>query len=174
MLQRWRILKARPYIPEGSRVLDVGCADGLLHRMFGDRIREYVGIDPILKSSSHQDNCRYIAGRYPNDLPVLPPFNVITMLAVIEHLAEGLQREVAKASFHHLVPNGRLIITTPSPLVDPLLIMMRRLRIIDGMSLEDHYRFDFRQVPRIFEDLEIIEHKRFQLGLNHLFVFRKV
>ena len=58
--------------------------------------------------------------------------------------------------------------------MDPLLNMMKRLRVIDGMALEEHDNFDPHKVPRIFGDLELILHERFQLGINHLFVFQKI
>jgi 2-polyprenyl-3-methyl-5-hydroxy-6-metoxy-1,4-benzoquinol methylase len=173
LLQKWRSLKAGPNIPEGSRVLDVGCADGVLYHRYSSRISEYVGIDPILKSSVQRDNYMLIAGKYPEDLPEQPPFDVITMLAVVEHLSEELQERTATAILQHLASKGKLIITTPSPAVDNLLVIMKKLRMIDGMSLEEHYAFDFREVPRLFEDLELILHQRFQFGLNHLFVFQK-
>lgn len=173
-LQHWRILKAGPYIPNGSRVLDIGCADGILYRRYQSRIASYVGIDPILTSSVVSDNYRLIAGKYPEDLPELEPFNVIIMLAFIEHLPSELQKQVAEAIFHQLEPKGTLVITTPSPRVDLVLKILKDTRIIDGMSLEDHYHFDIYQVPQIFEKLELVEHKRFQLGLNHLFIFQKM
>jgi len=172
-LQRWRILKAKPFIPVGSRLLDVGCADGFLYKKYSSRIADYVGIDPILKSSTRHENYQLIAGRYPNDLPKGPPFDVITMLAVVEHLSEALQEQLAAAIFHDLAPKGRLIVTTPSPRVDPMLHVMKRIKIIDGMALEEHNAFEPIHVPRIFAELELILHRRSQLGLNHLFVFQR-
>jgi hypothetical protein len=43
------------------------------------------------------------------------------------------------------------------------------------MSLEEHYGFDPSCVPSLFSvgKLELIKAKKFQLGLNNLFVFRR-
>ena len=42
------------------------------------------------------------------------------------------------------------------------------------MEAHEHYGFDPRSVPEIFGSgrLRLERHRRFQLGLNHLFVFR--
>jgi 2-polyprenyl-3-methyl-5-hydroxy-6-metoxy-1,4-benzoquinol methylase len=173
LLQRWRILKAKPHIPKGSRVLDVGSADGLLYQMLGDMIQEYVGIDPILETSIHKDNYQLISGKYPEDLPTLHPFSVITMLAVFEHIPMDREHDISEAIYLHLETHGKFIITTPSPFVDPLLHLMKRLRLIDGMALEEHGDLNFRRAPQVFGKLDLLLHQRFQLGLNHLFVFQK-
>ena len=74
-----------------------------------------------------------------------------------------------------LNPGGRFIITTPSPKVDEILHLLIKLRVIDGMEAHEHYGFDPRTVPEIFasDDLVLEKRARFQLGLNHLFVFRR-
>jgi 2-polyprenyl-3-methyl-5-hydroxy-6-metoxy-1,4-benzoquinol methylase len=175
-LQYWRIKKAEPFISEGSRLLDIGCADGMLYRVLRSQITEYVGIDPILSESVDEEAFRLITGQFPEDLPEIPPFDAIVMLAVIEHLPEGYQQEVALACVRFLKQDGILIITTPSPMVDKLLNVVIGLKLADGMSLEEHYGFDVRQVPNIFAfgNLKLVVHRRFQLGLNNLFVFQKI
>ena len=49
------------------------------------------------------------------------------------------------------------------------------LRIIDGMEAHEHYGFDPRTVPEIFgsDSLVLEKRARFQVGLNHLFVFHR-
>jgi hypothetical protein len=59
--------------------------------------------------------------------------------------------------------------------VDPLIAVLCRLRLADGMSLDEHHGFDPRTTPRIFRRHGFaLEHqRRFQFGLNHLFVLYK-
>ena len=176
VLQRWRIAKARPYIRQGAHVLDVGCADGALFRQLNGLIGKGIGIDSELEQSIDQRHFRLIAGRFPDDLPSeAGPFEVITMLAVFEHLPlEHLSRTV-EACARVLVPGGLVVLTVPSPAVDQILDGLKRLRLLDGMSLEEHHEFDVDTVPALFSQggFRLVTAKRFQLGLNNLFVFEK-
>jgi 2-polyprenyl-3-methyl-5-hydroxy-6-metoxy-1,4-benzoquinol methylase len=121
ILQRWRIKKAKPFVQTGSRLLDVGCADGLLYQMLKAQIAEYVGIDPILSHSVDEEGFKLIAGSFPEDLPKMQPFDTIAMLAVIEHLPKDYQRKAALACVRLLKQDGILILTIPSPVADCLL-----------------------------------------------------
>ena len=72
-------------------------------------------------------------------------------------------------------PGGHLIITVPSPIVDHLVRCLRFLRVVDGMRIEDHYGFKPSTTPTLFpaEVFSVHRAERFQLGLNHLFVFTR-
>jgi SAM-dependent methyltransferase len=178
LLQRWRISKAAAHLPPAARVLDVGCFDGCLFRQLGTRVAGGVGIDPELPDRPDApDGTRLVRGRFPDDLPPdTVAFDAITMLAVVEHVPAEVQRQWATACEQRLRPGGRLVITTPAPAVDRLLDVMRAMRIVDGMSLDEHYGFDPRLVPERFATpgLQMVRTERFQLGLNHLFVFERV
>ena len=67
------------------------------------------------------------------------------------------------------------MITVPSPLVDRILDVMTALGLSKGMSLEEHFGFEPSEVKPLFLGcgFELLFHKRFQLGLNNLFVFVK-
>ncbi len=49
------------------------------------------------------------------------------------------------------------------------------IRMIGGMSLEEHRSYDVGETTRIFPPpgCELVKHQRFQLGLNNLLVFRR-
>ncbi|MCL4708496.1 methyltransferase domain-containing protein [bacterium] len=175
LLQRWRINKARPYIKQNARVLDIGCADGALLQQLNSLIRDSVGIDPDLPYSTDRDGHKLIAGRFPDDLPDARPFDAITMLAVWEHVPPALQSSMARHCAQFLKPGGNLIVTVPSPKVDHILRFLRALHLIDGMSLEQHYGFDPKILPQLLSGagLTLFKSEKFQLGLNHLLVFKK-
>lgn len=175
ILQRWRLARARPWIPGRARVLDVGCADGTLFNDLASLELTGVGLDPRLPSPIHRPGLQLRPGRWPADFGGEAPFDVVTMLAVLEHIPEDDQSEVAASCYRALKPGGRVVLTVPSPRVDAIEHVLLRLRLIDGMALEEHYGFDVRKVRPCFEraGFRLLAHRRFQLGLNNLFVFEK-
>jgi SAM-dependent methyltransferase len=174
-IQTLRVRKAAAYIPSGGRILDIGCGDGALFRHLSGRFVEGIGIDPDLAASVDGGDYRLIRGWFPDDLPVSDGFDAITMLATLEHVPPDTQREMANECARLLNPSGRLIITVPSKRIDPILDLLKRMRVIDGMALEQHYGFDPRQTPSLFasDELALITSESFEMGLNYLFVFEK-
>lgn len=175
ILQRWRIAKARSYIPPRARVLDIGSADGALFQSLGPHIAGGMGIDPNLPSNAQAGSVPLIAGFFPKHMPEVPPFDVITMLAVLEHFPADHYLALSTGCARFLKPGGHLIITVPSPAVDQILKVLKGLRLIDGMSLEEHHGYEVSQTESIFPPPFFALHQRrtFQLGLNNLFVFRR-
>jgi cyclopropane fatty-acyl-phospholipid synthase-like methyltransferase len=173
--QGWRIAKARPYIAPGSRVLDVGCADGALFRALAGRIREGVGIDPNGAAAAHNGRYRILTGTFPEAADGLEPFDAIAALAVLEHIPLDRQPAFAGACRDLLRPGGRLILTVPAPLVDRIVHIEQRLHLADGMELHEHFGFEPRQTVPLFTSagLEVVKVRSFQLRLNNLFVFRR-
>ena len=173
VLQRWRIRKAARHIPPGTRVLDVGCGDGALFRFLGPRVDIGVGIDPLAQETPAKAPFRLIRGFFPHDMPEMPPFHAITALAVVEHLPDDVMAGFIAGCSRFLLPEGRLILTVPSPFVDRILAVLRFARLIDGMSLEQHHGASPSAIAASFAKPPfVLRHKeRFQLGLNNLFVF---
>lgn len=174
LLQRWRIAKVRPYLKTGARVLDIGCADGALFRIVPG-LGESVGIDPTLTAPATVGAARLQKGNFPADLPDAAPFDAITMLAVLEHIPRHEQAALAQHCRDALAPGSLLLITAPARMVDHVLTVLQFLRLIDGMSLEEHYGFEPGETMAIFghAGFRLVKAERFQLGLNHLFVFER-
>jgi SAM-dependent methyltransferase len=173
LLQRWRARLARPWIPAGARVLDIGCHHGEFLRSLRGRIGPSVGLDPRAPAEVGP-GYRLLAE------PLRPPapfadgaFDAIVLLATLEHLCN--KEAVARECYRLVRPGGRVIVTVPSPRVDRIVAWLCRLRLADGMALEEHHGFDPVAVPGIFgRHGLVLEHQvRFQLGLNHLYVFGK-
>lgn len=172
-LQALRINAAMPWIPPQAHVLDVGCADGALFRLGGARIASGVGIDTRDSETWVDGPYERRTGRFPDDLGDGEQFDAVVMLAVVEHVSDSELGRWASATADVLRPRGRLVITVPSPMVDHLLHAGIRLRLLDGMEAHEHHGFDPRNVPDIFcgPRLSLVRRRRFELGLNHLFVF---
>jgi SAM-dependent methyltransferase len=174
-LRSWRIRKAAPFVAQGARVLDVGCHDGELFRALAPRIVSGVGVDPMLTSSSEDGRFRFLRGSFPDvDLPP-EAFDVVMMLAVLEHVDEADLYRVREACERALVPGGRVVITVPSPRVDDILHVLGRLRLIAGVAVHEHHGFDPRVLPRALGggELALSVRRSFQLGLNNLLVFTR-
>jgi len=180
LIQRLRIREAKRFLKPGMRVLDIGCADGALFDQVPN-LGGYVGLDPALPPSLTSPGLwigsgrrRFVRGHFPDDVPEGPPFDAITLLAVLEHLDETAQAKLATGCADKLKPGGLLIVTVPAPVVDRILDVLMFLRLVDGMAAEEHHGFDVRQTPSLFEraGLRLIVEKRFEMGLNHLFVFQ--
>ena len=174
-LRQWRLAKAAAWIPNGTRVLDIGCGDGALFRLLGNRISFGLGIDPALTAGTESGHTRLVAGPFPEAMPKAGSFDVITLLAVLEHVPREQQHPFIGACAGLLAPGGLLIITVPSPKVDALLHGLKVLRLVDGIALEQHYGFRPETTPSLCaaHGLRLLQHRRFQLGLNNLFVFQK-
>jgi SAM-dependent methyltransferase len=176
LIQRMRFRKVAHYIPPGTRLLDIGCADGALFRLLSPRLAGGLGIDPDLAAPVRCDGYDLLPGSFPDDLPAdILPFDAITLLAVLEHVPPAQQPRFAQACARCLKPAGFLVVTVPSRQVDTILDALIALRLIDGMLVEEHYGFNPKVVPAIFQPagFTLVKMAGFQLGLNNLFIFQK-
>lgn len=168
LIQRIRIRKALPHIPKGGRLLDVGCADGSLIRAAAGRVRDAVGIDPDAPAGMG-----LVRGSFPQDLRDRGPYDVIALLAVFEHVPDEERAAFVAACRDLLRAGGRVVMTVPAPLVDRIIDTLRRFRLVHGMDIEAHHGYRPEKTPAYFaaSGMKLVTHERFELGLNHLFVF---
>ena len=177
LLQRWRIAKVASEIRPGARVLDIGSADGALFTALGPRIGPgSLGVDPTLRRLHVVNGCRLIPGGFPEAIPPgTEPFDAVTLLAVLEHFPPEAYEALRAGCEKYLKPGGKLLITVPSPHVDKILALLQFMRLVDGMSLEEHHGYDVGITPDIFPPptFTLVRRKTFQLGLNNFFVFER-
>jgi SAM-dependent methyltransferase len=172
-IQRLRIRQAVRHVPDDARVLDVGCFDTSLFDAIGPRLGAGVGVDPHIERETRNGNVVLKSGSFP-DVDVEGPFDCICMLAVVEHIPREKHTEVSRVCAELLKPGGRLIVTVPSPIVDRVASLLARLRLIDGIDLDQHYGLAIDEMVAAFsERLRLTVRRRFELGLNNLLVFER-
>ena len=171
LLERLRFNKAKTYIPKDTRLLDIGTGDGSFLRFLNGHILSGVGIDPLITSTIQTKSYTLLPGSFPNDYHTDERFDVITLLAVVEHIPENELHKVADACWNLLTPDGRVIITVPHPFVDKILDVLKFFRIIKGLSLEEHHGFNPEVLPDIFSRWKLCKKERWELGCNYLFIF---
>ncbi|HEV7454832.1 MAG TPA: methyltransferase domain-containing protein, partial [Candidatus Saccharimonadales bacterium] len=145
-------------IPEGSRVLDIGCSSGNMgNLLITEKGCEVVGLDLDAKDvalARKQLTAAYVKNVERDDLTSLGKFDCITFVDVIEHLLDPVAAlEKVRAL---LKPNGAVIFSIPN-----MAHMAVRLMLLDGRfeyaetGLLDkthlHY-YDRQEVERVFAD----------------------
>jgi len=175
LLQRWRMRRALACLPGEVRVIDIGAFHGELFEALGPRLRAGFGVEPLLTAPRRGPRYTIEPGYFPAVRPTDGGWDAVTMLAVLEHIPADQQQALADACHELLRPGGLVAITVPARAVDHILALLKFLRLIDGMSLEEHYGFRPEDTARIFAAprFRLVRHRRFQLGLNHLFVFAR-
>jgi SAM-dependent methyltransferase len=162
-------------MPPDAKVLDVGCADGALFRQAPSVVKSGIGVDTDQPSEWPSGSYEFRRGEFPTAIGASESFDAVVMLAVIEHVSSDLRKNWAAIVPNLLRSGGRLIITVPAPLVDRILGVGIRLRLLHGMDAEHHHGFDPRVIPQEFGDppMRLLQASRFELGLNYLFVFER-
>ena len=174
-LQRMRIGRALRWMPSDGTALDVGCSDGTLFREGSTLIKSGLGVDTEEPTTWPDGPYQFRRGSFPDVLADGEIFDAVMMLAVVEHVPNELLASWAAAVPNLLRHGGRLIMTIPSPMVDRILDVGIRLRLLHGMDVEHHHGLDPALIPQKFAvgPMRLIKQSRFEFGLNHLLVFER-
>ena len=184
LLERARNRRAAALIRDGESVLDIGCGRAsLLLTLYesGKRSVRYFGVDRLAEcvEANQQDHPehRFCEADLTQDadLDLGEQFDVITMIAVIEHLPnpEAVLQRLRK----QLNTDGRLIITTPRRGAEKLHALGARIGFCSREACEEHVDVFPDQAFFLEKQdscgLRLDHYERFLLGLNQLAVLSR-
>jgi ubiquinone/menaquinone biosynthesis C-methylase UbiE len=99
-------------------------------------------------------------------------FDHVVMLAVLEHLTEP--GPVLREAYRVLAPEGSLLLTWPSAMVDPILRVLHGLRLVsDEMESDEHQkRIPVAELQNMLKGIGFQKfcYQQFEFGLNNLLV----
>jgi|SRR5277367_117917 len=172
-IARMRFRAAAPYIRRGSRVCDLGCGlEAAFLDYASERITTGVGVDDQVEDGT-RGRWQRVRGDLRSPLP-LPDgqFDHVVMLAVLEHLTEP--EKVLREAYRILAPEGSLIMTWPSAMVDPILRVLHGLHLVsDEMESDEHQkRIPVETLQQMLQRIgfQKFVHRTFEFGLNNLMV----
>ena len=174
IIRNWRYRVVAPHVPAGCRILDIGGFDGSFLLHLSDKIESGISIDPLIVSRK-MGKIEFIRSESSDSLPFPDSsFDAVALLAVYEHLGD-LRESITAEIFRVLKDRGVALLTVPSSMVDHILKILLKLRLIDGMCLEQHSHFESGDTVGIFQRHGFVLKRwaRFQLGLNNFFLFEK-
>jgi len=157
---------ARRFVPENSRVLEVGTATGDILASLKPADGTGLDISGAMVAAARQ---KY-AGRpelkffkaSPEDFRADKPFDFLVMVDVVEHMEHP---EKAVAGMAALAAPGTLVfVSMANPLWEPALLLLEKL----GLKMPEgaHYRMSFKKLNAIFTSANFrLEKRGFQLLL---------
>lgn len=175
-LRRSRYRRVEPWLR--GDLLEIGCATSDLPGSLPAAVTSYSGCDldslAIERlSQEHPEHSFAVvdldAGGFPADFG---PFDTVLAAAVIEHLFN--LRSVMERVVSVLKPGGRVVMTTPTPIGnDVVLPLTARFGITSRNAHDDHINILNRKRFGLLArevGLELVRYRYFQGGLNSLAV----
>ncbi len=178
-LARRRIARANKLSAghRGGRILDIGCGS---YPLFLEQaaFREKIGIDQLVTPDQRVAWASRGVTLITRDLDHEPTItmndasvDVVTMLAVLEHIEPGALPLVLREIRRVLKPGGILVLTTPARWTEPILAALSALRLLSHDEIDEHEETHTRQsIARILAtagfDEGRIECGSFELGMN--------
>lgn len=175
-LARQRASRADSLIPEvlrKGRILDIGCGS-LPAFLIGTRFGERYGLDKVARGDMNDADIKLVeqdiacSSALPFDSSF---FDVVTMLAVFEHLDEATLRRVLQEIQRVLGPGGLYVMTTPAKWTQGILNVLSYLRLVSQREIDEHIaQYSRREIASLlfeagFEHSHIRE-GTFELGMN--------
>lgn len=172
-LIKWiRFKRIINHLPRGCRLVDLGCGyHGEFLCTVANLIQDGVGYDLSVNNSQLPDRISLKVADVSTKIPEKnQSADIITAMAVIEHFNHPIK--IIKETNRILKPNGKLIITTPSPRAKFILELLAfRLKIIRQAEVADHKQyFDRKSLEQLLIKGGFMKQKiridSFEFGLN--------
>jgi len=145
LLAQLRTRRANRLIPaelRTGRILDIGCGSFpyfLSHTAFEEKFA--VDQLPMPSETARQNRIEFFTLNL-NEEPRLPfesgYFEVVTLLAVVEHLNPDSMAILFQEACRVLKPGGMVVLTTPAAWSDGLLRFMARIRLVSAEEIYEH------------------------------------
>lgn len=174
-LARIRARKADELIDKKSRdgrLLDIGCGSYPYFLLSTD-FKEKFGIDKNIRAYTDKGiSIKKYDIRKGGKLPYNSNFfDVVTLLAIIEHIDKEYAKALLKEAYRVLKPCGKMILTTPINKANIVLRIMSKLFLVSSEEIQEHKQLYTRKAL-----LELLQHtgfknhtigiKTFEFGLN--------
>ncbi|OWK27160.1 MAG: hypothetical protein US76_01100 [Parcubacteria group bacterium GW2011_GWA2_38_13b] len=178
-LAKLRINKVNTLIPPQARrgaILDIGCG---IHPIFLLRINFYkkYGLDKSISKSGIQrfsNESLFVQNHNIEEQEI--PFNggffdIVTMLAVFEHINPLKLKKITNEVYRVLKSNGLFIMTTPAPWSDKLLKLMAKVNLVSLEEIDEHQNiYSRKKISAILQEgrfqKKAIQSGYFEMGLN--------
>ena len=181
LIARFRYVQVNKYITKGSVIVDIGCGregEFLLHNK--DIISKGFGFDYRIKDHAI-DNINLINNKKLKKLPLDDnSVDTVFLNAVLEHLETP--EKVLTDALRVLKKNGKIVMTTPTPISKPILEFMAfKIHIINEDEILDHkHYYNQKDIKNLVKELnktykvKLLKYKKFELGVNSLIVLEKI
>jgi len=167
-----------PHTLRNGRILDIGCG-AYPYFLANTEFKQKYGVDKSETITQYSDppgtpNPLHLQQWDFTKQPQLPfennYFNVVTILAVLEHIEPPNTRPLISEIFRILQKDGLLILTTPAAWTNPLLHRMALLKLVSPVEIYDHKdTFSHKKITALLENCGF-KKENIRLGYFEMFM----
>jgi ubiquinone/menaquinone biosynthesis C-methylase UbiE len=179
-LAKKRAKTANKLIPQSrrdGRILDIGCGTYPFFLM-NTKFKEKYGLDKVcveVGGKKIKDNNISLINFDIENQTFLPfkdnHFDVVTMLAVFEHIEPERLTDLLNEIYRILKPGGKYIITTPAFWTDTLLRVMSKLKLVSESEILEHKdSYSKSKIRTIIQKTDFKEKEEVSFGYFELFM----